>query len=195
MEKVKFFLQDSLNSESVKSLNKFGLATFLSCLASAACGYFEYSITEPCSVVKRPRSRPIFLKLTGCSTLLGFFFLPKVFPKFYPAVEMSALNQAMKIHSGDIFLGFLQPLFPSWVTHPEQKNAFEQTDISLITREPTGCKQMAGRESDLLCKVHLGRLWAFYGETTSDTYLFICSVTIRECLQLYGMHYISLMVR
>lgn len=64
MEKVKFFLQDSLNPENVrKSLNKFGLATFQSCLASAACGYFEYSISELCSVVKRLCSKPTFFKI------------------------------------------------------------------------------------------------------------------------------------
>lgn len=84
MEKVKFFLQDSLNSESVKSLNKSGLTTFLSCLAPAACGYFEYSIIEPCSVVKRLRSKPIFFKADKLRHVVGwfFFFLSKVFPKF-----------------------------------------------------------------------------------------------------------------
>lgn len=59
--------------ERKKSLNKFGLATFQSCLASAACGYFEYSISELCSVVKCLCSKPIFfLNPTSCGTLLVF---------------------------------------------------------------------------------------------------------------------------
>lgn len=71
---------------------------------------------------------------------------------------MSDLNEMRLIRSLNVFLGFLQSLFPSSLTRPEQKMSQDELIVNLISRQRTGCQKK-------LAAAQIWFVWCILGKT------------------------------